>query len=246
MPAQPIQSKNPTWSRDELILALDLYAHFKGNPPGKSSSEVVELSGLLNEMGAQIANRASDFRNANGVYMKVMNFRRFDPTYISQGKKGLQRGGKLEQEVWDRFAFQPIKLPRTAKAIRQLVTKREIPIADQDEEEDFAEAEEGRILTRLHRSRERSHELVARKKASTLKVHGRLQCEACSFDFETQYGLRGSGFIEAHHTKPLHALSPGDKTRLEDLALLCSNCHRMIHARRPWLTVEDLKQIIRH
>ena len=41
MPAQPIQSKNPTWSRDELILALDLYAHFKGNPPGKSSSEVV-------------------------------------------------------------------------------------------------------------------------------------------------------------------------------------------------------------
>lgn len=97
--------------------------------------------------------------------------------------------------MWDRFASEPIELPRTAKAIRQLVTKREIPIADQDEEEDFAEAEEGRILTRLHRSCERSHELVARKKASTLKVHGRLQCEACSFDFETQYGLRGSGFI---------------------------------------------------
>jgi 5-methylcytosine-specific restriction protein A len=145
----------------------------------------------------------------------------------------------LEQEVWDRFASKPIELPRTAKAIHQLVTKREIPIADQDEEEDFAEAEEGRILTRLHRSRERSHELVARKKASTLKVHGRLQCEACSVDFETQYGLRGSGFIEAHHTKPLHALSPRDKTRLEDWVLLCSNCHRMIHARRPWLTVED-------
>ena len=72
-----------------------------------------------------------------------MNFRRFDPTYISQGKKGLQRGGKLE--CGTRFASEPIELPRTAKAIRQLVTKREIPIADQDEEEDFAEAEEGRI-----------------------------------------------------------------------------------------------------
>ena len=44
MPAQPIQSKNPTWSRDELILALDLYVRFKGNPPGKASREVVELS----------------------------------------------------------------------------------------------------------------------------------------------------------------------------------------------------------
>ena len=48
-------------------LALNLYAHFKGNPPRKSSSEVVKLSGLLNEIGAQIANRASDFRNANGL-----------------------------------------------------------------------------------------------------------------------------------------------------------------------------------
>src|SRR6476660_7345680 len=142
MPAQPIQSKNPTWSRDELILALALYAHFKGNPPGKSSSEVVKLSGLLNEIGAQIANQASDFRNANGVYMKVMNFRRFDPTYISQGKKGLQRGGKLEQEVWDRFASEPIELPRTAKAICQLVTKTGNPNCRSRRRGDFAKAEE--------------------------------------------------------------------------------------------------------
>jgi 5-methylcytosine-specific restriction protein A len=85
MSEQP-STKNPTWSRDELILALDLYVRFKGNPPGKTGPEIVTLSDLLNEMGSQIANRASDFRNANGVYMKVMNFRRFDPVYISQGK----------------------------------------------------------------------------------------------------------------------------------------------------------------
>jgi 5-methylcytosine-specific restriction protein A len=242
---QPIQVKNPPWSRDELILALDLYVRFKGNPPGKASKEVVELSQLLNEMGSQIANRASDFRNANGVYMKVMNFRRFDPAYISQGKKGLQRGGKMEEEVWEHFAVQPSELARTAKAIRQIVMKGQIPTAVQEEEDDLAEAEEGRILTRLHMGRERSHSLIEKKKASALKVHGRLQCEACSFNFEAAYGSRGSGFIEAHHTKPLYRLLPGDKTRLADLALLCSNCHRMIHARRPWLTVDGLKQIIR-
>ena len=64
---EPKQVKNPTWSRDELILTLDLYLRFKGNPQGKTSAEVVELSHLLNEMGSQIANRASDFRNPNGV-----------------------------------------------------------------------------------------------------------------------------------------------------------------------------------
>jgi 5-methylcytosine-specific restriction protein A len=242
---QPFNPRNPTWSRDELILGLDLYVRFKGNPPGKTSPAVVELSNVLNEMGSQIAHQSSDFRNPNGVYMKVMNFRRFDPVYISQGKKGLQRGGKLEKEVWEHFAFDPTELAQTAKAIRQFLVNRQIPSVFQDEEDEFVEAEEGRILTRLHRTRERNRKLIETKKASALKVHGRLQCEACSFDFKTQYGLRGSGFIEAHHTKPLYTLSPGDKTQLEDLALLCSNCHRMIHARRPWLTVDDLKLIIR-
>jgi len=242
----PIHAKNPTWSRDELILALDLYVRFNGNPPGKSGMEVVELSQLLNKMGWQIANRSSDFRNANGVYMKVMNFRRFDPAYISQGKKGLERGGKLEEEVWHHFAFEPIKLGQTAKAIRQIVTKGQISTADlADDDDEFTEAEEGRILTRLHRTRERSRKLIEKKKASALKEHGRLECEACSFDFESSYGSRGSGFIEAHHTMPLYTLSPGDKTRLEDLALLCANCHRMVHARRPWLTIQELKKITR-
>jgi hypothetical protein len=52
--------------------------------------------------------------------MKVLNFRRFDSAYISQGKKGLQRGGKMKEEVWDHFTIQPSELARTAKAIRQV------------------------------------------------------------------------------------------------------------------------------
>ena len=37
--------RNPGWTRDELILALDLYVRFKGNPPGKGSAEIMGLSG---------------------------------------------------------------------------------------------------------------------------------------------------------------------------------------------------------
>jgi hypothetical protein len=48
--------RNPTWSRDELILTLDLYVQFKGNPPGKTSTNILDLSDLLNKMDAQIAN----------------------------------------------------------------------------------------------------------------------------------------------------------------------------------------------
>jgi hypothetical protein len=55
---------------------------------------------------------------------------------------------------------------------------------------------------------------------------------------------RGEGFIEVHHAVPVHQLLPDATTKIADLHLLCANCHRMIHARRPWLTVEELKACI--
>jgi 5-methylcytosine-specific restriction protein A len=243
--AKAHQAANPPWSRDELILALDLYLRFGGNPPGKTANEIVELSNILNQIGREMTNRTAKFRNANGVYMKIMNFRRFDPRYLAQGKTGLQRGGKLEGEIWNDFADEPDKLSQASKAIRLAITTGSIPLASEEEDEEFAEAEEGRILTRVHRARERSRGLVEKKKAAALKANGLLKCEACSFDFEATYGSRGAGFMEAHHVRPLHTLLPGSKTRLEDLVLLCSNCHRMVHARRPWLTMDDLKVLIR-
>jgi len=58
-------------------------------------------------------------------------------------------------------------------------------------------------------------------------------------------GARGRGFIEAHHTKALAALVENAKTKLEDLALLCANCHRMIHSQKPWLSIAELRAILR-
>jgi len=45
-------------------------------------------------------------------------------------------------------------------------------------------------------------------------------------------------------TVALSSLDGEAKTRLDDLALLCSNCHRMVHVRRPWLSMAELKQIV--
>ena len=69
-------------------------------------------------------------------------------------------------------------------------------------------------------------------------------CAACGFDFGTQYGERGRGFIECHHTKSLSTLAEGGKTHLKDLALVCANCHRMIHHGKRWLTVEELRAVL--
>jgi 5-methylcytosine-specific restriction protein A len=171
-----------------------------------------------------------------------MNFRRFDPFYIRQGKTGLKSGGKGEEEVWNTYHNDLVALSLAAEAIVSNINSPEVITLSDDE--DFIEAPEGRILTAVHRRRERNQKLVLKKKEAVLRETTRLRCECCSFDFKEFYGERGSGFIEVHHIKPLHTLTTGDKTKLSDLALVCSNCHRMIHSRRPWLEVSELRQLI--
>jgi predicted HNH restriction endonuclease len=104
-------------------------------------------------------------------------------------------------------------------------------------------APEGDFKVRSHCKRERSRELVLMaKQVFREQNNGRLFCEACGFDFGKTYGA--PDFIEAHHRIPLCDLEPGTKTKLSDLAMVCANCHRMLHRGNPWPTVDGLKQKI--
>jgi hypothetical protein len=96
-----------------------------------------------------------------------------------------------------------------------------------------------------HLRRERSRELVDRKKHAVLRATHRLECEVCGFDFEGVYGPRGSNFCEVHHLKPLSDVHSEVETRLQDLAIVCSNCHRMLH-RVPWTDIPGLRASLQH
>lgn len=241
--------RNPPWSRDELILALDLYMRHRPRLPSKGGPEVSELSAVLNQLHRQLGRAmAADLRNPAGCYMKLQNFRRFDPDYTATGRKGLKAGNKEEGPVWGHFAHDPSRLSDTAFAIRAVIVAGGPELSQAEAivglDDDAEEAEEGRTLSRLHTYRERNKAVVARCKDAALKATNKLACAACGFDYLAIYGERGRGFIECHHTKPLHTLRPGDKTRIADLVLVCANCHRMIHAKRAWLSLEELRQIV--
>jgi 5-methylcytosine-specific restriction enzyme A len=239
--------RNPPWTRDELVLSLDLYLRHRPTILDDRHPEVIELSDLLGKLAALEggASDAARFRNPNGVGMKLANLARLDPEAASRGRRGLAHGGRGEEEVWRDLAGNPIELRAAADAIRAAVKAGEIfPPARGEEDEGQEEASEGRVLTRLHRVRERSRDLVRRRKERALARHGRLACEACGFDPAGRYGERGRGLIECHHTRPVHTLRPGEATRLDDLALLCANCHRAVHARRPWLSLDELRAVL--
>lgn len=107
---------------------------------------------------------------------------------------------------------------------------------------------EGRRIERMHKSRERDSAVVRQAKARHSQIHNnKLPCEVCGFEFSRHYGAIGEGYIEAHHTRPLSELAAGEicHTRLEDLALVCANCHRMLHRRRPWASISDIKKRLR-
>jgi 5-methylcytosine-specific restriction protein A len=233
---------NPPWSQDELIVVLDFYLQHSPSIPSKTSNEIIELSALLNRLREHVGGRGDEkFRNPNGVYMKLMNFRRFDPDYEGSD---LQRGGKEDEVIWNLYASMPEELSKVSKSIRSFVDLENIGPIREPTNDDEEEGEEGGLLTRVHRIRETNPWIVERKKESILKRLGALACEACGFDFSEAYGVYGEGFIECHHTKPISEMMPGDRTRLKDLALVCSNCHRMLHRRRPWLTIDQLSKLV--
>lgn len=113
-------------------------------------------------------------------------------------------------------------------------------IAEEDDELAFPE---GKEIFRLHKSKERNRELIKAAKQKRLQIDEKLCCQVCGFSFADSYGELGEGFIEAHHLFPISQLTEETETKIDDLALVCSNCHRMLHRRRPWLTLDELKTI---
>lgn len=108
-------------------------------------------------------------------------------------------------------------------------------------EEVFREAKQ---KMKLHLVKERNRYLVRRAKEIWSHKSDGMRCSICSFSFFEVYGEVGEDFIEAHHSMPVSSLEPDTIVKPSDLVPVCSNCHRMLHRRRPWLTVSQLKSIV--
>ena len=130
---------------------------------------------------------------------------------------------------------------KTAQQVK--IPPNSMRVISEDEESAFPE---GREIYRHHRLLERdatiSRQAKAKKKAET----GTLCCDGCGFDFRRTYGNVGDGYIEAHHTIPVSKLGGRTKTKLSDLALVCANCHRMLHRGPELLSVDQLKKGIKN
>lgn len=240
-----VTTPSPPWDWDELVLACDLVAGNDWRELTGTRPEVIKLSQLLQQLSPlPRESRHPRFRSPEAVSRKTADIVTSEAGYAGAAT----RGNHLDSKVLQAFRADADAMRQHASELRALAASggNTAPLLDLDLEADPAEdpgAQEGGRVERWRVGRERDPALRSRKLAQVRKAGQPIACEACGFDFGSVYGQRGQDYIEVHHRVPLH-VSGKVRTKLGDLALLCSNCHRVVHRQVPWLTVEDLTELV--
>ncbi len=230
---------NPKWTRDEIILALDLYFDCEDQIPSSHDSRVRELSELLRSFPyhAQAARKES-FRNPDGVAFKLQNLRQ-----LATGK-GLGNTSKRDRQIWEEFGEYRSKTKEFANLIRSGIKVMEGVKEDFSDYEVFAE---GKVVTQSHLKRERAPD-IRRKLLIKRKSEGGLSCDLCDCGPSSSDPELSESIFEAHHIIPL-AVGSERLTKLKEMALLCASCHRLIHKaislKKQWLSIAEARAFLR-
>lgn len=101
------------WTREELILAINLYSKLPFGKFHKNNPEVIALANLIG-------------RTPSSVGLKLGNLASFDPMLQARGVKGATNASKLDKEIWNEFygniesvAFES-ELLRAQKELRNI------------------------------------------------------------------------------------------------------------------------------
>jgi 5-methylcytosine-specific restriction enzyme A len=235
-----VDLSRPKWTYDEIVLACALAESNGWRQVYDTDERAKELSRVLQSPLIHPFPHHPDFRNDAGVGQKTRNIVDNHPAH--RGSRS--NGNRLDKKVLNDFLADLIGMRAEAERIRDLLTTAtpdSIELPDLDTLD--IPIEEGGLTIRAHLCRERDPKLRRRKIDDTKSRGLPIACEVCDFDFGQVYGAHGRDYIECHHRTPLH-VTGATQTMLADLALLCSNCHRMIHRTKKWLTVEELKDLL--
>ena len=103
------------WTRDELLLVMNLYCRIPFGRQHSKASEVVELANALG-------------RTPGSVAMKLNNLTSLDPEERARGVKGLPGASQLDKRVWDEFHDDWEKVAIESEQLRYQVTQCSPPV----------------------------------------------------------------------------------------------------------------------
>ena len=135
-------AKHKDWTRDEHILAFNLYCKIPFGRQHSRAPEIIELAKLLG-------------RSANSVALKLNNFSRLDPELKARGVRGMAHGAKGEIEVWRVFEDNPEALAFESERLLAQFTGRKLEEIAEIDERDLPK--EGLDRERMVRVRVNQH-----------------------------------------------------------------------------------------
>lgn len=147
-----------------------------------------------------------------------------------------QSGGKIRFRKKAKDSYEIQLLEDSSASIWEIL---ESSPDEQDEDLDKDRSYTEKKQRSLHKRIDRNARLV-----KAVKKHKGYVCEVCKMSYEDKYGELGREYIEAHHLVPISNLEEGVEVShdpIEDFAVLCANCHRMIHRMDDPSDVEGLK-----
>ena len=198
--------------------------------------------------------RLSEGRSVRTFRNSLQTARAVYDAHLPSGRKGWKRAGadrppaKLpsrHQSVWDDWASKPRaelwdRIQQFADLGVSKISGRVLDDLDVqlgESEEPPSHTEGGKKVFVSSRA-----ERDPTVRAAAIRIHG-TSCAVCRLDFGRAYGEWGAGYVEVHHLVPLgDKLGTRETDPTMDLAVLCANCHRMVHRKTNMvLTIEELR-----
>lgn len=107
------------WTRDELLLAFNLYCRTPFGRLHKSNPEVISLAQNID-------------RTPSAVAMKLVNFASFDPVQQARQIRGLANASRADREIWNEFNANPEKLAFESQQVLQGFISENVEVTEKE------------------------------------------------------------------------------------------------------------------
>ena len=209
---------NAPFTRDEVILALDVLYFSESKNLSPNSDVIRDLSELLRRLPIYSAeSRRQDFRTIPGVSRQITGFRA-----SLKNAKNNPHIGRMFYSVAEEYRGRYDELHMIAQAIRRNEPFLDGLFGADTESEGFPE---GILLGHLHR-------MIERRDGKGVPLDER--CSICQLQPELLYQPCGS-LLEQHLVVAPAELDGATHYNAADFITVCPNCHAALHRVRPWL-----------
>lgn len=120
------KSKHDLWTRDQQLVALNLYCRTQFGRIHAQNADIVAHSKKLG-------------RTPDALAMKMLNFASFDPAQIERGVKSLTHTAKSDEAMWEEFQSNPEQLAfESEQAFERIIDRKDDSLIEEKTAEAMA------------------------------------------------------------------------------------------------------------